>query len=115
MPPSKNAWKQSRASPDRPFPTARVRAAGWNQLSARTGRITSTEPNLQQVPRDWRTGFRVEPPKLWLKGDLSQIEMVIIAIVTGDRNLIELLRSGRDVYVEYGARIFGKKAGTRSR
>ena len=62
------------------------------------------------MPRDWRTGFRVEPPKLWLKGDLSQIEMVIIAIVTGDRNLIELLRSGRDVYVEYGARIFGKKA-----
>jgi hypothetical protein len=51
----------------------------------------------------------VEPPKLWLKGDLSQIEMVLIAIVTGDRNLIELLRSGRDVYVEYGARIFGKK------
>ena len=52
----------------------------------------------------------MEPPKLWLKGDLSQIEMVLIAIVTGDENLIELLRSGRDVYVEYGARIFGKKA-----
>ena len=41
--------------------------------------------------------------------DLSQIEMVLIAVVTGDRNLIELLQSGRDVYVEYGARIFGKK------
>jgi DNA polymerase I len=91
------------------FTDARVRAAGWNQLSARTGRITSTEPNLQQVPRDWRTGFRVEPPKFWLKGDLSQIEMVLIAIVTADRNLIKLLSSGRDVYVEYGARIFGKK------
>ena len=50
------------------FPDGRVRAAGWNQLSARTGRMTSTEPNLQQVPRDWRTGFRVESPKLWLKG-----------------------------------------------
>jgi DNA polymerase I len=91
------------------FSDARVRAAGWNQLAARTGRITSTEPNLQQVPRDWRTGFRGEPPKLWLKGDLSQIEMVLIAIVTADRNLIKLLSSGRDVYVEYGARIFGKK------
>jgi DNA polymerase I-like protein with 3'-5' exonuclease and polymerase domains len=75
------------------FCDGRVRAAGWNQLSARTGRITSSEPNLQPVPRDWRTGFRVEPPKLWLKGDLSQIEMVLIAIVTGDRNLIELLRT----------------------
>jgi DNA polymerase I-like protein with 3'-5' exonuclease and polymerase domains len=91
------------------FSDARVRAAGWNQLAARTGRITSTEPNLQQVPRDWRTGFRAKPPKFSLKGDLSQIEMVLIAIVTADRNLIELLRSGRDVYVEYGARIFGKK------
>ena len=92
------------------FPDDRVRAAGWNQLAAVTGRIISTVPNLQQVPRGWRTGFRVESPKLWLKGDLSQIEMVILAIVTGDEDLIQLLRSGRDVYVEYGARIFGKKA-----
>jgi DNA polymerase I-like protein with 3'-5' exonuclease and polymerase domains len=92
------------------FPDNRVRAAGWNQLSARTGRMTSTEPNLQQVPRNWRNGFRVDPPKLWLKGDLSQIEMVLIAVVTGDHNLTELLWSGRDVYVEYGSRIFGKKA-----
>jgi DNA polymerase I len=91
------------------FPDGRVRAAGWNQLSARTGRMTSTEPNLQQVPRNWRDGFRVESPKLWLKGDLSQIEMVLIAVVTEDENLINLLRSGRDVYVEYGARIFHRK------
>jgi DNA polymerase family A len=68
------------------------------------------EPNLQQVPRDWRTAFRVESPKLWLKGDLSQIEMVIIAVVTGDENLTKLLREGRDVYVEYDSRIFGRKA-----
>ena len=91
------------------FSDNRVRAAGWNQLSARTGRMTSTEPNLQQVPRNWRTGFRVDPPKLWLKGDLAQIEMVLIAIVTGDENLINLLRSGKDVYVEYGSRIFHRK------
>jgi hypothetical protein len=44
------------------FTDGRVRAAGWNQLAARTGRIISTKPNLQQVPRDWRTGFRVDPP-----------------------------------------------------
>ena len=71
--------------------------------------MTSTRPNLQQVPRDWRTGFRVEPPQFWLKGDLSQIEMLIIAITTGDPNMIEMIRDGKDIYVEYGARIFDKK------
>ena len=91
------------------FPDGRVRAENWNQLSARTDRMTSTRPNLQQVPRDWRTGFRVEPPQLWLKGDLSQIEMLIIAITTQDQNMIGMIREGKDIYVEYGARIFGKK------
>ena len=51
----------------------------------------------------------MDPPKLWLKGDLSQIEMVLIAVVTGDENLTSLLRTGKDVYVEYGARIFHRK------
>ena len=91
------------------FPDLRVRAAGWDQLAAVTGRIISKNPNLQQVPRNWRTGFCAEPPKIWLKGDLEQIEMMLIAIVTDDRNLIDLLAGGRDVYVEYGARIFGRK------
>jgi DNA polymerase-1 len=88
------------------FPDGRVRASGWNQLAACTGRIISTEPNLQQVPRDWRTGFRVDPPKLWLKADLSQIEVLILAVVTQDQALIDLIRRGLDVYVVVAARIF---------
>ena len=92
------------------FPDGRARASGWNQLAARTGRITSTEPNLQQVPRDWRTGFRVDPPQLWLKGDLSQIEVVILAAVTGDQNLIRMLQAGQDVYVEVASQVFGVEA-----
>ena len=87
-----------------------MRASGWNQLAARTGRIISTKPNLQQVPRNWRTGFRVDPPKLWLKGDLSQIEVVIIAAVTGDQSLIGMLREGQDVYVQVASRVFGVEA-----
>jgi DNA polymerase-1 len=89
------------------FPDNRVRAAGWNQLAARTGRIISTEPNLQQVPKNWRRAFQVDPSMLWLKADLSQIEVVILAVVTGDRALIDLLKTGKDLYVMVAARLFG--------
>jgi DNA polymerase-1 len=88
------------------FPDHRVRASGWNQLAARTGRIISSTPNLQQVPRSWRTAFRVDSPRLWLKGDLSQIEVMILAVVTQDPGLIGLLRRGEDVYVILAARLF---------
>jgi DNA polymerase-1 len=88
------------------FPNGRVRPAGWNQLAARTGRIISTEPNLQQVPKNWRSAFRVDPSKLWLKADLSQIEVVILAVVTGDRALIDLFRTGKDLYVIVAAKLF---------
>ena len=91
------------------FPDGRVRARGWNQLAARTGRIISSEPNLQQVPKNWRTAFRVDPPLLWLKPDLSMIEVVILAVVTGDPGLIDLLRRGDDVYVQVASRIFNVK------
>jgi DNA polymerase I len=88
------------------FPDGRVRAEKWNQLAAVTGRIISSGPNLQQVPRTRRNGFRVEPPKLWLKPDLSQIEVVILAVVTGDQYLINLIRNGEDVYATVAAKLF---------
>ena len=91
------------------FPDGRVRAENWNQLAAVTGRIVSRGPNLQQAARDYRTGYRVKDPCFWLKADLSQIEMLIIAVVTGDPNMLEMIRAGKDIYVEYGARIFNKK------
>src|SRR5260221_7632584 len=92
------------------FPDNRVRAESWNQLAAVTGRIISRGPNLQQIPNEYRGPFRVQDPWLWLKGDLEQIEMLILAVVTKDHNLLEMLRSGKDAYVEYGAKIFHKKA-----
>jgi DNA polymerase I len=83
-----------------------VRVEIWNQLAARTGRIISREPNLQQVPRDWRTGFWVDPPKLWLKADLSQVEVVILSLVAQDCKLIDLIRRGQDVYVVVASHLF---------
>jgi hypothetical protein len=92
------------------FPDERVRAESWNQLAAVTGRIISRRPNLQQIPNEYRNPFRVKDPWIWLKGDLEQIEMLILAVVTEDPNLLAMLLNGNDVYVEYGARIFHKKA-----
>jgi DNA polymerase I-like protein with 3'-5' exonuclease and polymerase domains len=89
------------------FPDGRVRAAGWDQLSARTGRIHSTEPNLQNIPRAWRPGFEAPPPFYWLSIDLSQIEVYIIAIHTGCERMISILAAGKDIYVETAANIFG--------
>ncbi len=91
------------------FHDGRVRSAQWNQLVARSGRIIPREPNVQQLPRKWRKPFRVLPPKFWLKMDLSQIEIYILAIHCQSSYLIELLRSGKDIYVLIAAEIFGRK------
>jgi DNA polymerase I-like protein with 3'-5' exonuclease and polymerase domains len=89
------------------FHDCRVRAAGWNQLSARTGRITSTQPNLQNLPKAWRAAFEAPPPYYWLSIDLSQIEVYVIAMHTGCERMIEILRAGKDIYVETIAPIIG--------
>ena len=51
----------------------------------------------------------MEPPKIWLKADLSLIEVVILAVVTGDSALIDLLRRDDDVYVIVASRLFNVK------
>jgi DNA polymerase I-like protein with 3'-5' exonuclease and polymerase domains len=89
------------------FGDARVRPAGWNQLAAITDRITSSGPNLQNIPRGWRHAFEAPPPCLWLINDLTQIEVYFMALHTGCSALVELLRNGEDVYVVTIARILG--------
>jgi DNA polymerase I-like protein with 3'-5' exonuclease and polymerase domains len=90
------------------FPDGRVRAGGWNQIAARTGRLHSTEPNLQNLPRKWRKAFVAPPGFVWLKSDLSQIEMVIIALHYQCVRLLELLGKDEDIYVHTAAEIFHK-------
>jgi DNA polymerase I-like protein with 3'-5' exonuclease and polymerase domains len=89
------------------FSDGRVRPASWNQLSAITGRITSSGPNLQNIPRKWRDAFVAPDPYQWLIVDLTQIEVYFMALHTGCTALIELLRAGKDVYVVTIARIVG--------
>ncbi len=84
------------------------------QTGTSTGRISSTDPNLQNIPvrteagRRIREAFRVGAPyDSLLTADYSQIEMRIMAHLSEDPGLIEAFRTGEDLHRFVGARIFG--------
>ena len=91
----------------------------FNQLIAATGRLSSTEPNLQNIPvrteagRRIRQAFVVGPPSggqaydELMTADYSQIEMRIMAHLSEDAGLIEAFNSGRDFHQVTAARVFG--------
>jgi DNA polymerase-1 len=91
----------------------------FNQLIAATGRLSSTDPNLQNIPvrteegRRIRQAFVVGPPvdgqayDELLTADYSQIEMRIMADLSEDVGLIEAFNSGRDFHQVTAARVFG--------
>ncbi|NLU83025.1 DNA polymerase I [Rhodococcus sp. HNM0569] len=86
----------------------------FNQTIAATGRLSSTEPNLQNIPvrtdagRQIRDGFVVgEGFETLLTADYSQIEMRIMAHVSGDEGLIEAFNTGEDLHSFVGSRAFG--------
>jgi DNA polymerase-1 len=86
----------------------------FNQLIASTGRLSSTDPNLQNIPirteegRRIRTAFIVgDGYECLLTADYSQIEMRIMAHLSQDAGLIEALRSGADFHAVTAARVFG--------
>ncbi|HEY0903302.1 MAG TPA: DNA polymerase I [Marmoricola sp.] len=86
----------------------------FNQLIAATGRLSSTDPNLQNIPvrteegRRIRQAFVVGPGhEMLLTADYSQIEMRIMAHLSEDTGLIEAFNSGRDFHQVTAARVFG--------
>ncbi|HEY9252737.1 MAG TPA: DNA polymerase I, partial [Nocardioides sp.] len=86
----------------------------FNQTIAATGRLSSTEPNLQNIPvrteegRGIRKGFVVGSGfESLMTADYSQIEMRIMAHLSEDELLIEAFRSGRDFHSITAARVFG--------
>lgn len=89
----------------------------FNQLIAATGRLSSTDPNLQNIPirteegRLIREAFVMGPGyDCLLTADYSQIEMRIMAHLSADELLIEAFRSGRDFHSVTAARVFGVPA-----
>ncbi len=84
------------------------------QTIAATGRLSSTDPNLQNVPIRTEEGRRIreafvvgEGFESLMSADYSQIEMRIMAHLSGDAGLIEAFRSGEDLHRFVGSRVFG--------
>jgi DNA polymerase-1 len=88
--------------------------SSFNQTVASSGRLSSSEPNLQNVPirtplgREIRKGF-IPSEAGWtlLVSDYSQIELRILAHLSGDPNLVEAFRTGQDVHTQTAALVFG--------
>jgi DNA polymerase I len=92
--------------------TGRIHAT-FNQTVAATGRLSATEPNLQNIPirtaegRRIRAAFVAEPGHLLLSADYSQIELRVLAHLSGDATLIDTFRKGEDVHDRTSREIFG--------
>ncbi|MCB9832020.1 MAG: DNA polymerase I [Planctomycetes bacterium] len=88
--------------------------SSFNQAVAATGRLSSSDPNLQNIPIRSPLGRRVrgafvarEPGYLLLSADYSQVELRIMAHVSGDEFMIRSFEQGADIHRDTAARIFG--------
>jgi DNA polymerase I len=83
--------------------------AKWNQLKAKTGRMSCENPPLQGIPPSLRKAFVAPKGHKLVVSDLSQIEIRILAVLSGDENLREEFLAGNDVHRSVAAKILGKK------
>ena len=86
----------------------------FKQALTATGRLSSTEPNLQNIPirtelgRNFRKYFVPENPDyVLIDADYSQIELRLLAAISGDENLTEVFRSGGDIHASTAMKLFG--------
>jgi DNA polymerase-1 len=92
--------------------TGRVHTT-FNQASTTTGRLSSTNPNLQNIPirteigRPVRACFVAEPGSRLLSADYSQVELRVLAHVAGEDVLKEIFRAGEDVHAATAGEVFG--------
>jgi DNA polymerase I len=96
--------------------TGRVHTT-FNQAVAATGRLSSSDPNLQNIPirtatgREIRGAFVAEPGHLLISADYSQIELRVLAHLSGDAALVEAFRQGLDIHDRTAERVFGESSG----
>ena len=85
----------------------------FNQAETRTGRISSLEPNLQNIPvrtnegRRLRGYFTAPEGRVLCDADYSQIELRVLASLANDRNMIEAFRKGTDIHTVTASQVFG--------
>jgi len=85
----------------------------YNQTGSVTGRIASSDPNLQNIPirtdigRRVRRAFIAEPGKMLLGVDYSQVELRIVAHMAGDQAMLAAFRAGQDIHATTAAAIYG--------
>ncbi|HPD66161.1 MAG TPA: DNA polymerase I [Bacteroidia bacterium] len=89
----------------------------YEQAVASTGRLSSRNPNLQNIPVRTERGRLIrkafiprQPERLILSADYSQIELRVVAHVSNDEAMIEAFRTGKDIHTSTAAKVFGVKS-----
>ena len=84
----------------------------FHQTITATGRISSTEPNLQNIPTRFELGKRVrkvfkpESGKIYIDADYSQIELRVLAHISEDEHMIEAFKEGQDIHKQAASKVF---------
>ncbi|MDR2931470.1 MAG: DNA polymerase I, partial [Oscillospiraceae bacterium] len=92
-------------------PDGRIHTS-FQQTLTRTGRISSVEPNMQNIPirtelgSELRRFFRAAEGKILLDADYSQIELRVLAHIAGDENMIAAFSGGQDIHLNTAAQVF---------
>jgi len=87
----------------------------FNLTIAQTGRLSSTDPNLQNIPtrtdlgRRIRTAFVAAPGKKLVSADYSQFELRLAAVLADDKELIEMFNRGADIHTATAAQVYGRE------